>query len=258
MKYELKTIVTAFNSVRESIGNRNLNITKQLYSVIISLPDNPIYYLIFNNTRHKYKVLLEQDEEIILDTKIFISTLKPLKAYKLSINEEKIDSGFATIQTSSSKQKITEEEVYIANMQQEHLNHYLDNSLYLNTNPDFNEYLYSYKIEEEILQKISFVNIETNVFITLCEDKTSNLINTHLHEGVLYSNNIVRIEQVMKRIKDFIPTKLTTQLKIQRSQYVSRLQQLYVMYSNVDVHTLPDRALFHSLCDELELIIHPK
>ena len=32
MKYELKTIVTAFNSVKESIGNRNLNITKQLNS----------------------------------------------------------------------------------------------------------------------------------------------------------------------------------------------------------------------------------
>ena len=258
MKYELKTIVTAFNSVRESIGNRNLNITKQLYSVIISLPDNPIYYLIFNNTRHKYKVLLEQDEEIILDTKIFISTLKPLKAYKLSINEEKIDSGFATIQTSSSKQKITEEEVYIANMQQEHLNHYLDNSLYLNTNPDFNEYLYSYKIEEEILKKISFVNVETNVFVTLCEDKTSNLMHTHLHDDVLYSNNIIRIEQVMKRIKEFIPTKLTTQLRNQRSQYASQLQKLYVIYSNADLNTLPDRALFNSLCDELEVIIQPK
>ena len=106
--------------------------------------------------------------------------------------------------------------------------------------------------------KISFVNVETNVFVTLCEDKTSNLMHTHLHDDVLYSNNIIRIEQVMKRIKEFIPTKLTTQLRNQRSQYASQLQRLYVIYSNVDLNTLPDRALFKSLCDELEVIVQPK
>lgn len=256
MKYELKTIVCAFNSLRETLGCRPLNITKQLYSINISLPNNPIYFLIYNNTRHKYRVLLEDDEEIILDSKIFISTLKPLKAYRLSINESKIDSGFTTIQTSSSKQKITEEEVWIANANQEIINKYLKENTYLNTNPEFSEYLYSYKVDKELLEKVSFENTFNGVYITLAIDKGSNLSNTKLVDDILYSNNIVRLEQVIHRVQEYIPTQLTSQLKMQRSQYSSRLQKLNIIYSNMDINKLPDRNLFESLCTELENLIY--
>lgn len=205
MIYDLKTIALSFMNLKEKVGNKELKLTKSIYVGIINIPNNPTYYLILNNTKHKLKVLFENKETISFNSKIFISTDKPKKIFTLHINKEDT-APFATLKDVVKKPVIREEEIILKYINQDILDKYYLESPYLNDNEKHLNYLYKISLDFELLKKIQINQTDFDITLIVDEEKQYRLRYTILHDNILYTNHLNHVLEIIQRIKEYVPT----------------------------------------------------
>ena len=250
MIYDLKTIALSFMNLREKVGSRELNLTKNVYVGIIDIPNNPTYYLILNNTKNKLKVLFENKETISFNSKIFISINKPKKVYSLHINENST-AAFSTLNDVVENPKIREEETSLRYMDEDILNKYYSESTYLNINEDYSDYLYRVVLNPELFKKLQIITSHNEVTLIIDVEKQHRLRDTVIDRGILYTNNIVHVLEIISRINEYVPTRLILSLKNQRLRYKDILINIAHEYGNHDYEKMPDKVEFQKLINQL-------
>ena len=85
MKFKPETLHQAYVCLKETTGNHVLDITKDLLLFTINIHEST-YYLIHNLTKKNFELILSNDSVVTLTSKVFISSIKPIKANEIFIN----------------------------------------------------------------------------------------------------------------------------------------------------------------------------
>lgn len=253
MKFKPETIHQAYVCLKETTGNHVLKITKDLLLFTINIHGST-YYLIHNLTKKNFELILSNDSVVTLTSRVFISSVKPIKANEIFINlfSDNISQLSSLDSVLDSQQKISKKEYSIKEIPEELLNTYFKDSKYLNKNSDYNEYIYAIDLPKEIKSKVDFEQTSTHLKIHLHTDRNYSLLHTRLVGNVIYTNNPIRVNNALEKLMLAIPNQKTKELEYIRSNMFYSLNSLASKSLKIPLNSLPDKDKFKQLITELE------
>lgn len=252
MIFDPKSINQSFQALKETIGNQKLGITKTLILATINLHGQS-YYLIQNLTNKNFELIFNDGKSITLTSKVFISSVKPIKVNELFINVpndqlQKLSSFDEIIQ---NKQEISKRDFLTLEVNQEILDENFKNSKFLNKNLKFPDYIFSVDFPKDLSNKIEIEKFTDSLKIHLHPDKTYVLNNTILVDDIFYTNNILKVNQAIERLIKAIPTQRNKELEYIRSNMYYSLRSLDDKILKLPLNSLPDQDKFKQLINDL-------
>lgn len=252
MKFSPEVINKAYLSLKETLGHHKLGITKSLILATINLHGQS-YYLIQNLTNKNFELIFDNDKSITLTSKIFISSVKPIKAKELFINVpndqfQKLSTFDEIIQT---KQEISKRNYLLVELNQEVLDENFKDNKFLNKNLKYNDYIYSIDFPKEIKDKVVIEQTDTHLKILLHPDRDYSLLHTILVDNVIYTNNPIRVNNALEKLMLAIPNQKTKELEYIRSNMYYSVRSISDKLLKLPLTSLPDQHKFKQLINDL-------